>query len=121
MARGGARPGAGRKRKSLAVHTLAGTFRAHRLGDPAPTRGAVLPMPKPAAVTDWRPSAAERVGLSPRAVTWLDATLGFYVLSALEGQQVLEAMRVLSRCEMLETSRGWARRRRWYASGELFS
>jgi hypothetical protein len=75
MARGGARPGAGRKRKSLALHRLAGTFRADRHKDPRGTAAAVLAMQAPTAATDWRPTPADVEALSLRAQGWLQATL----------------------------------------------
>jgi hypothetical protein len=106
MGRGGARPGAGRKRKSLALHRLTGTFRADRHEHPRGTAAAVLPMPAPAAATDWRPDPSDVGALSPRAQDWLHTILGLYVLNALEGRQVLEALRVLSRCELLEAEPG---------------
>jgi hypothetical protein len=102
MPRGGARPGAGRPRKSLAAHVLAGTRPHHARA----TTAAVLPMPAAAGARDWRPSQGEVAALSPLARTWLQATLGLYRLDALEGLRLLEALRVLSRCEVLEATTG---------------
>ena len=65
-------------------------------------------MPRPAAAVDWQPSEAEWAELSPRGQDWLTATLSLYVLNALEGRQVLESCRVLSRCEVLEAEPGMA-------------
>ena len=65
-------------------------------------------MPVPTAATDWRPPPSEVAALSPRAQDWLQAILSLYVLNALEGRQVLEALRVLSRCEVLEAEPGMA-------------
>ena len=106
MPRGGRRPGAGRKPKSLALHALQGTFRADRHGHQVTTTAAVLPMPAPTAAHDWRPSAGELGALSPLAQTWLHATLTLYQLDGLEGQRLLEALRVLSRIEVLEGTTG---------------
>ena len=106
MARGGRRPGAGRKPKSLASHRLAGTFRADRHGDRAATAAAVLPMPAPLSARDWRPSVAEVQALSPLAQTWLHATLTLYQLDLVEGQRLLECLRVLSRIEVLDATTG---------------
>lgn len=103
MPRGGRRPGSGRKPKSLALHRLHGTLRRDRHGEAA-TAAAVLPMPRTA--TEWRPSEAEVTALSPLAQTWLTATLNLYVLNAVEGQQVLECLRVLSRIDVLEQTEG---------------
>ena len=107
MPRGGRRPGAGRKPKSLASHVLSGTFLPDRHGDRTGTAAAaVLTMPAPASACDWRPSEAEIQALSPLAQTWLHATLTLYQLDALEGQRLLEALRVLSRVEVLESTSG---------------
>ena len=106
MARGGRRPGAGRKPKPLASHVLSGTFRPDRHGDKATTAAAVLPMPAPLSACDWRPTEAEVGALSPLAQTWLHATLSLFQLDALEGQRLLEALRVLSRVEALEATTG---------------
>src|SRR5687768_835653 len=73
VARGGVRPGAGRPRKPLAHHRLVGTYREDRHGDPRGTAAAVLKMPAPAGVKDWRPAAGEAEALSPRAQDWLQA------------------------------------------------
>ena len=109
MPRGGRRPGSGRKPKSLALHKLEGTYQAsrhaHRAASPT---AAVLTMPRTAPAVDWQPSEAEWAELSPRARDWLTATLGLYVVNGLEGRQVLECCRVLSRCEVLEAEPGMA-------------
>jgi hypothetical protein len=118
MARGGRRPGAGRKPISLAVHTLRGTVRPDRH---LAATAAVLRMPASSA-RDWRPTDAEIKPLSPLAQTCLHATLHLYQLDALEGQRLLEALRVLSRIEVLEATVGMtaagalARERRLFQS-----
>lgn len=63
-------------------------------------------MPPPLSARDWRPADAEVKALSPLAQTWLQATLSLFQLDALEGQRLLEALRVLSRIEVLEATSG---------------
>ena len=111
MARGGRRPGAGRKPKSLASHRLAGTFRANGTGTgPRPRRRSCRCRRRSQPV-DWRPSEAEVQALSPLAQTWLSAALTLYQLDALEGQRLLEALRVLSRVgDSLDPRHGVGRR-----------
>ncbi len=104
MPRGGRRPGAGRKRKPLSWHLLAGTYKASRHGPkPAPyVHGATAP--KPGLAADWMPAPADVEALGPVARAWLDAAVGLYRLSALEGLQLLAALRTLSRVEGLEAT-----------------
>ena len=108
MGRGGARPGSGRPRKSVALHRLHGTYKPSRHGEREASTAAVLAMPLPSAATDWQPSPADWAALSPRARDWLEATLSVYVLNAVEGRQTLEACRVLTRVEALEAEPGMA-------------
>jgi hypothetical protein len=82
----------------LSAHILAGTFRESRHGAAA---AAVLSMP-----SDWRPSQAQIAVLGPRARMWLDAALGLYRFDALEGERLLEALRVMTRIEVLEATDG---------------
>ena len=56
-------------------------------------------MPAPSSARDWRPTDTEAQPLAPLAQTWLLATLHLYALDLLEGQRLLEALRVLSRIE----------------------
>ena len=105
MPRGGARPGSGRKRKSVQLHRLAGTYRADRHADRQPG-GVLLAMPVAANASDWRPTDIETAALSPRAQIWLQAVLQIYQLSGVEGQALLECLRVLSRVEALESEDG---------------
>ena len=118
MPRGGRRPGSGRKPKSLALHKLEGTYQAsrhaHRAASPT---AAVLTMPRAAPAVDWQPSEAEWAELSPRARDWLTATLGLYVVNALEGRQVLEAAGCSRGVRCWRPSPGWGRRRRSRGSG----
>jgi hypothetical protein len=97
MPRGGARPGAGRPRKSLATHVLRGTYRPDRHG-PRPSNVVALPAP----VADWMPAQSDMIGLGARARDWLDATLTTHRLDALEGAHVLLALRCLDRLDQLE-------------------
>ena len=100
---GGRRPGAGRKPKPLSQHLADGTWRVHRHG-PRPIAGAtVLQMPA-AAVEEWTPDPAEVAALSPRAQRWLSATLELYGVDHVEGLQLMEALRCLSRLEAIETA-----------------
>ncbi len=100
MPRGGARAGAGRKRKPMAKHWLDGTWRPDRHG-PRPTGNlAVLPAPAPAG--DWRPTEQDRAGLGPRACALLDAVIGKWQFDMVEGAQLMLAMRSLSRLEAME-------------------
>ena len=99
MPKGGARPGAGRPRKSVASHLLTGTFRPSRHG-PRPAAGHVLSLPS--AEPDWRPSPADLAGLGVRAREWLALTLATYTLDAVEGAHALLALRCLDRCAALE-------------------
>ena len=102
MGRGGRRAGAGRKRKPIRELLLTGRYRADRHGArPAPGSN-VLTMP--AAGVDWWPAPADVDALAPHARSLLDATLSLYRLSAIEGEQVLLALRTLSRCEQLEAA-----------------
>ena len=118
MGRGGARPGAGRKPKSLSLHRLQGTYRKDRHGElaaavPHPayvsagSAAVVLQMPA-SSDADWRPDDTELAALSPRSLSWLEATLRLYRLNALEGQRLLECLRVLTRIEVLEATEGMA-------------
>jgi hypothetical protein len=112
MARGGARVGSGRPRKTFASLKLAGTLRADRhqdrIGSAAGQAAAVvLPMPEPAR-TDWRPTLADVAMLAPRAGALLQATLEHFAFSPVEGRLLLESMNALSRSERLETEAGTA-------------
>ena len=97
MPSGGARRGAGRPRKGLALHQIEGTIRPARHGN-------VLAMPRPDSGADWWPADADVQALWPRSQEWLEATLHLYRLSAVEGGMVLLAMRSLTRCEQLEAA-----------------
>ena len=118
MPRGGKRPGAGRPRKALSLHRIEGTFRPARHGRTA----VVVPMPAAVAAGDWQPGDLEVAALSPRAQIWLQAVLQLYRLNAVEGQALLETLRVLSRVEALELEDGMgataalARERRLFLS-----
>ena len=102
MARGGRRPGAGRHPTPLALHRLSGTFQADRHG----VASAAVAVPLPSSSEGWVPEPADQAALSPLAQRWLTAVLNVYVLSELEGLQLLEALKVLSRCEVLEQMDG---------------
>jgi len=76
----------------------------------------------PGPVEDWQPSEADLRELTPRGRDWLHATLAVYRLNGLEGLRVMEACRVLSRVEVLESEPGMttaaalARERRLFVS-----
>ena len=106
MPRGGARPGAGRPRKSLAAHALHGTRPARHGQLGTATAATVLTMPSAAQAGDWRPTESEIEPLSPLARKWLAAALSLYHLDPLEGERLLECLRVLSRIEVLESTSG---------------
>ena len=99
MPRGGVRPGAGRKRKPIAEHRLAGTWRRHRHGEPPTTAGNLAVMPQSRG---WSPTPADRAGLGERATDWLETTVSDYVLSELEGRRLIAALRSLNRIDQLE-------------------
>jgi hypothetical protein len=96
MARGGSRPNSGRRRKPLATHLLAGTYRADRHG---PLPGNVVPMP----AAGWQPSSEDVEQLGAVAQDWLAATLRLYQLDELEGRKLMQALTVLTRIEAMET------------------
>jgi hypothetical protein len=98
MGRGGRRPNSGRKPKSPEHHLLTGSWRVGRHG-PRPSAN-VVPMPE--SSPDWRPTLDDRAGLGPRALGWLDTTLGLYAVDDLEGRRLLAALRTLTRIEALE-------------------
>jgi hypothetical protein len=103
MGRGGRRAGAGRKPKPIATLLQANTWRPDRHGPrPAAVAPAFNAPPPPAP--DWTPAADDVATLGPVAQAWLAATLDLYSLNALEGQQLLSALRSLNRVEALEAT-----------------
>ena len=91
MARGGSRPGSGRRRKSLELHALHGTKPSY-----AATNLAGMP------AADWRPSADDWRHLGPQSKMLLEAVLRLYTLDESEGRQALLALRSLSHVEAME-------------------
>ena len=100
MPRGGARPGAGRKRKPIADLVFTGRYRPDQHG-PLPATVGNLAMQPPVS-RGWQPTEAERAELGPVAMKWLSAALAGYQFDPLEGQRVMQALRSLTRAEALE-------------------
>lgn len=100
MPRGGVRPGAGRPRKPLAQHHLAGTWRVSRHG-PRPLTAGPLVLPMPIA-EDWHPTPQELAGLGDQGRRLLAATVRLYRLTELDGRQALLALRSLTLVEQME-------------------
>jgi hypothetical protein len=94
MGRGGARVNAGRRPKPIVAHLLAGTFRPDRHAHRAASPSATPP--------DWRPSVTDVEPLGERARSWLAAAVAIYQFDDLQGLQLLQALRVLTRIEALE-------------------
>ena len=104
MPRGGARVGAGRKRKSVELHLLHGSYRKDRHGPVLP-RGASLVATGLAGPTvgtvalagapeaDWRPTGQDLATLGEAGRTLLDGLLALYAFDLPEGLQVLELAR----------------------------
>ena len=99
MAKGGSRPGSGRKPKSIHEHLLRGTFRRsrHALRLAA---GATAAAPE----AQWCPAPADVQGLSPRGVTWLTTALDAYTFTPLNALRLLELARTVSRIEQIEAA-----------------
>ena len=95
MGRGGARVGAGRRPKPIGAHLLEGTFRPHRHAHRTESTPA-------GDRPDWHPSPADAALLGPRARLWLAAVVALYQFNDLEGLRLLEALRALTRVELLE-------------------
>lgn len=90
----------GHNRKSVATHLVQGTYKPTRHG---PLPAAVHPFPS-AATPDWHPKASDVKALSARGRDWLAAAIAEFAFSAVEGQRLLEALRTLSRVELLEAA-----------------
>ena len=84
MARGGARPGAGRPRKPLELHRLQGTYRPSRHRN-------VVEMP--AVAGTWAPTPDETAGLRDAGRVLLDRVQANYDVTLIEGTQLIEACR----------------------------
>jgi hypothetical protein len=97
MARGGARPGAGRPRKALQDHALAGTFRRDRHGS------RLAPSTTPAVAGDLRELVM--AGLREAGRSFAGSVLDGYDLTPAEGHIVrvaglaLDDAAALRRCE----------------------
>ena len=92
MAKGGARLGAGRPRKPLAHHVLAGTYRADRHG---PLPAHVHPIGA-GTVDAWMPDAGQLAGLGPSGKLFVDRMTEAHTFTAAEGEILIEAGHVVS-------------------------
>lgn len=104
MARGGARPGAGRPKKALAVHRLRGTFRPSRHGARA-ANVALLPSPESTHTPGWTPSTSDLKALDDVARKFVEDFLQDFTFGPAEGRLLLELGHVASRLAALRAAR----------------
>jgi hypothetical protein len=96
MPKGGARPGAGRPRKALQTHLLAGSYRRDRHGE-RPSN--VVPMPD--SSTEWQPTAADLGAIPEPGRRVVMDLLAKYAFGLIEGPLVLEAGRAVTALDVI--------------------
>lgn len=104
MARGGARPGAGRKPKPLEVHRLRGTYRPSR-HDARAANVALMPAPHSKQSNGWLPTDADLEALDDTGRKFVADFLEDFTFAPAEGRLLLELGHVASRLAAIRAAR----------------